>query len=321
MEKVIEKTTDEIYRSPVEYYNDTYADTRREIDYTYHSYYIKERQILQDEIVTKLLSVGRVMEKPWLIYTAGIFGAGKSYTIRKFSELGFFPLLAFVLIDPDHIKSLLPDMKIFIKENADTAGTRVHKESALISEIAERQALKMNKCLLIDGSLHNFKWYEQRLKTITKNFPQYSKGLIYVSAPVKLIYSRIKSRSLETGRNIPVELIAQSIRKVPEAVAYLSNFVDLSVTICNDNDREFPIIIKPKLKYDNFNKNMWFKLQFKNIWDYLEKNKKDTDIKELIFRIENYGSKERALSVNGGYYMKYLKYKSKYLKLKSQIKL
>jgi hypothetical protein len=51
--RVTSFSTDEIYKSPVAVYNDTYAETRKELDYTYHSHYTLDRQIVQDKIITE----------------------------------------------------------------------------------------------------------------------------------------------------------------------------------------------------------------------------------------------------------------------------
>jgi hypothetical protein len=155
--RITSVSTDQIYKADIldqnnQYkYNETYADIRKELNSLYHSNYTIERQILQDKIITELVSVGRSIERPWLVYVAGAIGAGKTYTIRKFSEKHFFPLIAFVVIDLDRIKCMLPDMAKFIENDPDTASNRVHKEACLIAEIIERQAIKLNKCILISS--------------------------------------------------------------------------------------------------------------------------------------------------------------------------
>ena len=91
-----------------------YAHLRRTLDYSYHSNYTFERQKLQDAIIDSMLdavliedefgNVGTVPTKPFIVFTAGAMGAGKSYTINKLVENGRFPLEAFVIVDPDEIR-------------------------------------------------------------------------------------------------------------------------------------------------------------------------------------------------------------------------
>jgi hypothetical protein len=224
--KITPQTTNEIHKSPVEIYNEQYADIRKQIDYTYHNHYTKERQVLQDKIITELISVGRTMTEPWLVYTAGPMGAGKSYTIRKFSEMKIFPLIAFVIIDPDRIKCMLPEMTKFIEEDPKTAGSRAHKESSFIAEIAEKLAIKENKCLVVDGTLKDTNWFINRLESLRINNPKYLTAIIQITAPPELIFERAARRGVETGRVVPDQLILQSIEQVPESVKILSEHVD-----------------------------------------------------------------------------------------------
>jgi chloramphenicol 3-O-phosphotransferase len=69
-----------------------YRAIRAILDYGYHSNYSLSRQNLQDQIVADLLSTSTVTDMvsgvtcstptdPWIVFTAGGMGAGKSYTI------------------------------------------------------------------------------------------------------------------------------------------------------------------------------------------------------------------------------------------------
>jgi hypothetical protein len=288
--RVTSFSTDEIYKSPVAVYNETYAETRKELDYTYHSHYTIDRQIVQDKIITELLSVGRSMKFPWLIYTFGVVGAGKTYTIRKFSEINIFPLLAFVVIDYDRIKCMIPEIQKYIEEDPDTSTSRVHREAALISEIAERQAIKMKKCLLVDGGLRKNEWYQHRLKSLVMNSSHYSLGIIHVIADSELIYKRIAQRTISSDRNIDLKPIENKIDDLPLYVNTLSFVSHLTVTISNNDENKIPKIVIPKLRTQDNHKNEWFHDRFKYVWDELSKNKKDTDSEELNNRIKKFGS-------------------------------
>jgi dephospho-CoA kinase len=317
--KITPQSTNEIYKSSVEIYNEQYADIRKQLDYTYHNHYTKERQVLQDKIITELTSVGRSLKDPWLIYTAGPMGSGKSFTIRKFSEMNIFPLIAFVIIDPDRIKCMLPEMKDFIEEDPFNAGLRVHKESIFIAEIAERQAIKMKKCVLVDGTLKDTEWYINRLELLRSTNPEYLTVIIQVTAPTELIFKRVAKRAVETGRNISSKLILETIEQVPESVKILAEHVHLTITINNEADDELPKIIEPELKMQDGHKYAWFKEKFQNVWDYLEKGdmKKEKEYKEeLELRIKKFGKLGCSITMSGGYYEKYMKYKAKYLALK-----
>jgi hypothetical protein len=63
-----------------------FASIRETLDYKYHSVYSTSRQLLQDSIIDSMLlswenctspSGGLHLQQPWIIFTAGVMGAGK----------------------------------------------------------------------------------------------------------------------------------------------------------------------------------------------------------------------------------------------------
>ena len=80
-----------------ELFSSPYRSIRAILDYAYHSNYSLSRQNLQDQIVADLLSTSTVTDKdsgvtcstpthPWIVFTAGSMGAGKSYTIGSLMQ-------------------------------------------------------------------------------------------------------------------------------------------------------------------------------------------------------------------------------------------
>jgi hypothetical protein len=115
-----------------------YSYIRKTLDYGYHCNYTFERQKLQDAIISDMLddafifdedgNVGSVPKEPWIVFTAGAMGAGKSHTMNILVERGRFPLTAFVLVDPDEIRRILPEYHVYINENPELAGELTKKE-------------------------------------------------------------------------------------------------------------------------------------------------------------------------------------------------
>ena len=109
-----EKSTEDNFSTDDLTFVGKYADIRSLLDYTYHKNYVPDRQALQDSIVDELLGMSTIHDingkicttptRPWLIFTAGPMGAGKSFTIRSLMEAGVFPMLAFVGVDPDVVR-------------------------------------------------------------------------------------------------------------------------------------------------------------------------------------------------------------------------
>ena len=69
-----------------------FADIRAQLDMSYHGVYTLERQAMQDELIQRVIEVGASQPAPWITFTAGAMGAGKSRTMGWLSETGIFPL-------------------------------------------------------------------------------------------------------------------------------------------------------------------------------------------------------------------------------------
>ena len=93
-------------------------------------------------------------------------GAGKGYTMAKLVEKGRFPLKAFVIVDPDEVRRLLPEYSLYIHANAELAGELTRKEAGFIAEILTLAALQAGKNVLQDGSLRDSDWYQTYFKRL-----------------------------------------------------------------------------------------------------------------------------------------------------------
>ena len=84
---------------------DSFRHARAKLDYNYHHNPQLERQMFQDAILKNILvSVehkeheGQVEEKdhPWIVFTAGPMGVGKSYVMSQLYQRDLFDLDVFV---------------------------------------------------------------------------------------------------------------------------------------------------------------------------------------------------------------------------------
>lgn len=177
-----------------------YAHIRKTIDYTYHSNYTFERQRFQDAIISEFLNAPVFKDKngitcttptePWIVFTAGAMGAGKSYTLRKISEKAHFPLMAFVRVDPDEIRRFFPEFKLYVEQSPELAGELTRKEAGFISEILTQAALLAGKNVLVDGSLRDADWYEQYFWRLRTDYSGLRIAIIHVSAPRDAVFQR-----------------------------------------------------------------------------------------------------------------------------------
>ncbi|KAJ9440959.1 Glutaredoxin-C4 [Diplonema papillatum] len=215
----------------------TYQDIRARLDFGYHGNYTRERQILQDVLVTDVVSAGTRKEHPWLVFTAGAMGAGKSHCIRWMSDNGYFPLPDLVQIDPDRFKELLPEWDGYLEVDPHSAGAKTRKESGFCVEIAQEEGLRRGKNVWVDGSLRDEEWYSKEFDRINRDFPQYRIAIIHVRASLALVKQRALERGMQTGRFVPEEEIEDSFKKVPKVVESLAKKATFVADIVNE-DRE-----------------------------------------------------------------------------------
>jgi hypothetical protein len=174
------------------------------LDYTYHSNYTFERQHFQDAIITHFLEAAVIRDRngilcstptePWLVFTAGAMGAGKSYTMNKLVHQGRFPLLHFVVVDPDEIRRHLPEYHLYLEHQPEMAGELTRKESGYIAEILTMASLLAGKNTLVDGSLRDADWYCEYMAQLRREFPILRLAILHVTAPRPAVFQRAAVR-------------------------------------------------------------------------------------------------------------------------------
>jgi len=193
-------STEENHMATKKEFFGAYSHIRETLDYEYHVPYTRERQSLQDAIITDMLStaiikdkngdVGTTPTEPWIVFTAGAMGAGKSYTMNKLVEMGHFPLLAFVTVDPDEIRRHLPEFHLYVEQSPELAGELTRKEAGYIAEILTLAGLLAGKNVLVDGSLRDAEWYKEYFERLRHDFPSLRIAIIHVTAPRDAVFQR-----------------------------------------------------------------------------------------------------------------------------------
>lgn len=230
-----------------------FSHIRETLDYEYHSNYTFERQKLQDAIIDDMLDsaifydvdgkIGSVPTEPWIVFTAGAMGSGKSHTMKILVEQGLFPLKAFVTVDPDEIRHLLPEYHMYIDENPELAGELTRKEAGLIAEILTLAALKAGKNVLQDGSLRDWEWYKAYFTRLREEFPAVRQAILHVTAPREAVFRRAADRAVATGRTVPTDVLEAALEQVPRSVKILAPLVDYYAQL--DNAEEIKLV-KPE---------------------------------------------------------------------------
>lgn len=147
-----------------------YQKERSLLDYSYHKTYSEERQLFQDTLIEKFLKTLVYDEKHdwycesplenWIVFTAGVMGAGKGRTMNWLAKEKLFPREAFVNVDPDEIRHLLPEFPGYNKFDLHKAGYMTQKEVGYISEVFFDLLHDIFSFILIFGC---FLWLDSKL--------------------------------------------------------------------------------------------------------------------------------------------------------------
>ena len=198
-----------------------FAQIRAGLDHAYHCHYTLSRQREQDELIQHVVSVGEPQEKPWVVFTAGAMGAGKSRTMAWLSESGIFPLSQVAQIDPDLFKAALPEWGGYVGRDALSAGRHTRLESGMLCEVAQEVAMRDSKHVWVDGSLRDGQWYVQVFERLRALHPHYQIAILHIVAAEDVVHERAQLRGQATGRFVPEAEIRDSLRRVPLAVERL----------------------------------------------------------------------------------------------------
>ena len=183
-----------------------FADIRKDMDYSFHKVYNCQRQLFQDTLIESMLlkhstttpttSACEKQPQNWIVFTAGVMGAGKSWTLKHLADQQRFPLDAFVTVDPDRVRRKLPEFDVYVRNAPEKAGEWTRKESGMLSEILTEAALRQGANVLVDGSLRNATYYASYFQNLRVRYPHYKIGILHVTAPREAVLERAMVRFL-----------------------------------------------------------------------------------------------------------------------------
>lgn len=293
-------STEENYQSSEMIFTGQYTHIRSSLDYTYHRNYLPHRQLLQDTIISNIMQINHhnanitdsngiscsTPQNPWIVFTAGAMGSGKSYTIRHLAKSDRFPLDSFVTVDPDEIRRLLPEFEMYLDYEPEEAGERTRKEAGFIAEMLTQIALNAGRNVLVDGSLNDAKWYRDYFQILRRDYGKYGLriGILHITAPREAVFerSRVSSkcstkitlrrfvsnfyilyfdcsctnqmRSKITRRVVPRHRLEETLAKVPQSVNILSPLADFVAELHNPPNAEDIELISDDLTWSSFRK-------------------------------------------------------------------
>jgi Zeta toxin len=175
-------------------YYGRFAHIRARLDYNYHGHYTRSRQVYQDAILECFLprSPPAHNGRPWMVFTAGVMGAGKTHTLRTLASQGIFPLDDLYAVDPDSIRHCLPEFAGYLQATPELAGVQTRKEAGYLAEILTLYALEQGQHLLVDGSLRNSGWYKDYFAQLKVQYPDRRLAIVHVTASRETVFERAK---------------------------------------------------------------------------------------------------------------------------------
>ena len=109
--------------------------------------------------------------------------------MKQVSSKGF-PLESYIVIDPDETRSHFPEYHMYARRNPKRAGELTHREAGYVTEIATVAALKLGYNVLVDGSLWDYKWYEEYFRSLRKEYKLLRIAIIHITAPREAVFAR-----------------------------------------------------------------------------------------------------------------------------------
>lgn len=289
------QSSEENHKSDDTKFYGQFANIRATMDYSYHKNYTFERQMFQDAIINGILDEAILDNHngeecttptiPWIVFTAGAFGAGKGYTLQHLAKNKRFPLMEFVRVNPDEIRRCFPEFYLYVQTSRDRAGELTNKEAGYIAEILTLAGLQAGKNVIVDGSLRRASWYCDYFARLRRDFPHLRIAIIHVTAPREAVFkhaavcqcrptafrhrsrrnctstnsshscfSFVQERAIETGRIVPRELLLETLEQVPRSVAELAPLVDYHVELRNAPGADIALVT-PGENWEKFTSN------------------------------------------------------------------
>lgn len=217
---------------------------RKQLDYSYHCHYHKERQFVHDSIVEDYLETAEEKETEensdhstnWLIFTIGVQGAGKQHAFRELVESDVIPIRSYVRVDQDEICRCLPEYEWYLEQAPEVVEAMTKKESGYIAETLVLAALRAGKIVVWDCQIVDVDWYISRIKELRSLHPCLKIALMYITATKEEVNERCKAETELTGRTISPSCIGNCLSCLPNRVEKLKAEIDFDFSCQIQND-------------------------------------------------------------------------------------
>ena len=108
--------------------------------------------------------------EPWLVYIVGTQkkkNTFKKSAVKSLMDQNRFPILGFVLVDPQEIQTLFPEYSSYVHEYGDVQCEELmRKETGFIAEILTKAALQKGLNVIVFSTFWNVDWYPSYFQTL-----------------------------------------------------------------------------------------------------------------------------------------------------------
>lgn len=191
------------------------------------------RREYEESIIQDVLSKGVKSDKPLVVMMMGGPASGKSTLLE--SKFNGKPK-GFVVIDPDDIKSRLPEFQFGLGTGIKEIAGIVHTNSSRIAKEITTRARRMGLNVIVDGTGSDYSIYSDLANKF--NARGYNIQLLAQHVPEEVGVKRAVLRaempvSMGGGRFVPLKFIEEAYQNVPRNFLPMSKLVD-SASL-NDN--------------------------------------------------------------------------------------
>ena len=178
--------------------------------------------------------------KPWLVYIVGEEKVSKQDALKSLIEQDHFPILGFVLVDPEEIQTLLPEYSSYVQEYGKVRSIELmRKETGYIAEILTKAALKKGLNAIVFSTFWNADWYPSYFDLLRKDLHLLNIAILHVIGDGK------------EGENGPIISEAHRTSSLPTYLPTIDTTKSLKSTdfsVSKSNDSQRVICAVEKLK-------------------------------------------------------------------------